>query len=193
MRPRSFEKLAHQLTPGHIYRRERLCTRSKAVDRDLMKLVKQGLLEKVAAGLYYVPKQSRFGKLPPENKKLVQAFLRDDQFLLYSWNEYNSLGLGLTQLYNRSIVYNYKRHGVFELGNKTFDFRRPARGFPKKLTKTFLLVDLVNNLNELAEDTEAVKMKLKEKLTLTQLKTVYDCAKQYGKVATQRFFWELSK
>ena len=86
MRPRSFEKLAHQLTPGHVYRREGLCTRSKAVDRDLMKLINQGLLEKVAAGLYYAPKQSRFGKLPPDDKKLVQAFLRDNQFLLYSWN-----------------------------------------------------------------------------------------------------------
>jgi len=193
MRLRSFEKLANQLTPGHVYRREKLYARSKAVDRDLMKLIKQGLLEKLAAGLYYAPKQSRFGKLPPEDKKLVQAFLRDDQFLFYSWNEYNSLGLGLTQLYNCSVVYNYKRHGVFELGNKTFDFRRPARGFPKKLTKTFLLVDLVNNLNELAENTEAVKMKLKEKLTATQLKAIYDCAKQYGKVATQKFFLELSK
>ncbi len=193
MRLRSFEKLANQLTPGHVYRRERLCARSKAVDRDLIKLVKQGLLEKLAAGLYYAPKQSRFGQLPPNDKKLVQAFLRDDQFLLYSWNEYNSLGLGLTQLYNRSVVYNYKRHSVFELGNKTFDFRRPARGFPKKLTKTFLLVDLINNLNELAEDAELVKMKLKEKLSPTQLKKVIHCAKQYGKVATQRFFLEFSK
>lgn len=193
MRPRSFEKLANQLTPGQVYRRERLCTRSKAIDRDLMKLVTQGLLEKVASGLYYAPKQSRFGKLPPEDKKLVHAFLRDNQFLLYSWNEYNSLGLGLTQLYNRPIVYNYKRHGVFKLGSKTFNFRRPARGFPRKLTKTFLLVDLINNLNELAEDTEAVKMKLKEKLTATQLRALNSCAKQYGKVSTQKFFLELSK
>ena len=49
------------------------------------------------------------------------------------WNQYNALGLGLTQLYNRLIVYNHKRHGIFKLGNKTFDFRRPARGFPMKL------------------------------------------------------------
>jgi len=158
MHTRSFEKVAHHLKPGHVYRRENLLTYSKAVDRDLVRLILEGLLEKVAPGLYYAPKVSRFGHLPPDNKTLVNAFLRDDDFLLLSWNEYNALGLGLTQLYNRTVVYNYKRHGVFTLGGKGFDFRRPARGFPKKLTPGFLIVDLLNNLNELAEeDTEALK------------------------------------
>ncbi len=70
------------------------------IDRDLYKLVQQGLLEKIAAGLYYKPQTSRYGDLPPNDEALVKAFLREDSFLLFSWNEYNALGLGLTQLYN---------------------------------------------------------------------------------------------
>src|ERR1700688_4324160 len=47
-------------------------------------------------------------------------------------------------------IYNHKRHGEFVLGGRKFSFRvKPS--FPKTLTKEFLLVDLVNNLDQLAE------------------------------------------
>lgn len=193
MHTKSFEKLARQLKPGHVYRRDILALYSKAVDRDLFRLTVEGLLEKLAFGLYYAPKASRFGSLPPDNKIIIQAFLRDDDFLLLSPNEYNSLGLGLSQLYNRAVVYNYKRHGIFKLDDKEFDFRRPARGFPKKLTPAFLLVDLLNNLNQLAdENTDELKAKIKIKLSADQnlLKQAASYAKKYGKVATKKFFLE---
>lgn len=191
MRTRSFEKLNHHLKPGQVYRRDSLLSYSTAIDRDLIRLVQEGLLEKIAAGLYYKPRTSRYGNLPPEDRLLVKAFLRDDQFLLFSWNEYNTLGLGLTQLYNRIVVYNRKRHGIFKLGDKEFDFRRPACGFPGKLTPAFLVVDLLNNLNELAEDIEKIKAKLKSHLLPSLLKQARLCAKKYGKVATNKFLAEL--
>jgi hypothetical protein len=80
---------------------------------------------------------SRFGSLPPEENALVKAFLRDNQFLLLSWNAYNSLGLGLTQVYNRMVVYNRKRHCVFRLANQEYDFHRPTYGFAKKYPLPF--------------------------------------------------------
>ena len=61
----------------------------------------------------------------------------------------NGVGLRMAQLYNKTLVYNHKRHGVFQLGNWWFDFRMKSR-FPKKLTPAFLYVDLLNNLDELA-------------------------------------------
>jgi len=190
---RNFEKLATQLTPGYVYRRDDLLSHSTAVDRDLARLVKEGKLKKVAAGLYHMPKASRFGNTPPDTKSLVSAFLRDDHFLLFSWNEYNTLGLGLTQLYNRAVVYNHKRHGVFTLDNKEYDFRRPARGFPDQLSPEFLVVDLLNNLNELVdEDTELLKFKIKNNLSPALLKKANDCAKRYGKVTTRKFLAELT-
>ena len=192
MNTRSYDNLSNNLKPGRVYRRDMLLSYSKAVDRDLLRLLKKSEIEKVGAGLYYKPKTSRFGDLPPNDKELVKAFLRDDQFLLLSWNEYNSLNLGLTQLYNRTVVYNYKRHGVFTLSNKEFDFRRPARGFPKKLTPEFLLVDLLNNLNELDEDHEKIKTTIKEKMTPDLLIKVKRLAKAYGKINSQKFFEELS-
>lgn len=185
------QKLTSFLRAGRVYRRDELLHLSKAIDRDLSLLTRNGYLEKVAAGLYYKPANSLFGALPPNDRDLVESFLKEDNFLLYSWNLYNSLGLGLTQLYNQPVVYNQKRHGLFKLGNKTFDFRRPLRGFPKELTPEFLLVDLVNNLNELAEDTVLVKDKIKKSMSKFNLKRLAYSAKKYGKVGTKYFFENL--
>ena len=87
---------------------------------------------------------------------------RDDRFLLASPNAYNSLGVGTTQLYDKTVVYNHKRHGKFSLGGRTFDFRvKPS--FPKRLSEEFLLVDLVNNLDQLAESKQEVLARVKER------------------------------
>ncbi|MCK1682196.1 hypothetical protein IVA87_22955 [Bradyrhizobium sp. 147] len=48
------------------------------------------------------------------------------------------------------MSYNHKRHRELELSNREFAFRMRQR-FPKSLTKEFLLVDLVNNIDQLAE------------------------------------------
>lgn len=191
MNQTSHEKLSHHLKPGRIYRREALLPFSKSIDRDLITLIKEGILEKVGGGLYYKPAISRFGSLPPHDEELVKRFLRDDAFLLYSWNQYNALGLGLTQLYNQVVVYNYKRHGLFQLAGKTFNFRRPPRGFPKKITPEFLLVDLVNHLDQLEENKGAVKQQIKCNFSRFNKKKLERYIKSHGKIATQRFFKEI--
>ena len=116
-------ELKSHLKQGHVYRREDMSQWSNAIDRHLDKLVEEGVLEKLSQGLYYVPKTSVFGKVPPEEDVLVQSFLKDDRFLLLTPNFYNSLGVGTTQLYNKKIVYNHKRHGKFILGNREFEFQ----------------------------------------------------------------------
>jgi hypothetical protein len=186
----SYEHLSNQMRAGHVYRRDMLLSYSKALDRDLDTLVEKGWLRKLAGGLYYKPATSEFGVLPPKDDNLVGGFLRDNKFLLYSWNQYNSLGVGLTQLYNRVVVLNRKRHGVFKLGNKEFDFRRASKGFPTKVTPEFLLVDLLNNLNELAEDTSLVKQNISNRLAHFDKEKLLRLARTYGKVSTKKFFEE---
>src|ERR1700732_4798847 len=140
-----FQELKRRLRPGQVYRREDLTRWSNAVDRHLKQLVEEGTLAKLAGGLYAYSKETVFGKAPPEDEKLVEAFLKDNRFLLASPNAYNSLGVGTTQLYDKTVVYNHKRHGDFLLGGRKFAFRVKA-SFPKALTRELLLVDLVNNL-----------------------------------------------
>src|SRR4051794_28880432 len=144
------EELKRHLKPGQAYRRADLARWSTSVDRHIKQLVESGVLRKLSGGLYAYPKETAFGLAPAADKDVVSAFLKDDRFLLASPNAYNSLGVGTTQLYDKTVVYNHKRHGEFELGGRRFAFRVKPH-FPKSLTTEFLLVDLVNNLQWLAE------------------------------------------
>lgn len=61
------------------------------------------------------------------------------------------------------MVYSHKRHGQLALGGRTYDFRmKPA--FPKKLSREFLLVDLVNNLDRLGESADEVLERVRARL-----------------------------
>lgn len=181
--------LARHLRPGRVYRREELAVQSTAVDRHLRELVKMGRLRKLAQGLYHAPKQSSFGDLPPSDEEAVSAFLRDKDFLVFSPSAYNAVGLGTTQVYNRTWVYNHKRHGKFKLGNRQYEFRVKPR-FPKKLTPEFLYVDLLNNLDELAEDRDAVLVEARKKMRRFDPAKLQRAAEQYANMATRKLFRE---
>ena len=177
--------LASALRAGRVYRREDLARVSNAVDRHLRELVAGGVLKKLAQGLYYAPRQSTFGSVPPDDHELVEAFLRDKDFLVFSPSAYNTLGLGTTQLYNRTLVYNHKRHGVFALGNRQFDCRVKPR-FPKKLTPAFLFVDMLNNLDELAEDKLLVLAQAQNKVMEFDRAHLLRALASYGSMATKK-------
>jgi len=130
---------------------------------------------------------SDFGVVPPKDKDLVEAFLKDKRFLLTSPNAYNSLGVGTTQLYNKTVVYNHKRHGTFTLGNREFDFRKKPY-FPKALSVEFLLVDLVNNLKYVAEDQELLLSNVIEKATNLDVNKLKKAVSNYGGVKAKKVF-----
>jgi hypothetical protein len=181
------DQLRRHLTRGSVYRRAELANWSKSVDRHLEELQADGTLQKLSPGIYYYPKESVFGKTPPEEKKLVQSFLKDDRFLLTSPNVYNSLGVGTTQLYNERTVYNHKRHGEYKLGNRVFQFRIKPH-FPQKVTQEFLLVDLVNNVDTLAEDRNAVLSNVLAKAKTMDKKRLKHSVNAYGSVKAKKLF-----
>jgi len=183
-------ELKTHLKAGKVYRRDELSEWSKSVDRHLDELVKEGVLEKLSQGLYYVPKTSVFGKVPPDENVLVRSFLKDDRFLLVSPNLYNSLGVGTTQLYNKKVVYNHKRHGKFKLGNRDFEFQMKHH-FPSKVTEEFLLVDLVNNLDHLAEDHNEVLEKLLAKASQMPSQKLRSVVMKYGNARTKKMLKSL--
>lgn len=183
---KALESLKKHLKPGQVYRRADLEQWSKAVDRHLKQLIKDGTLQKMSQGLYYYPAKASFGEVPPQDEDLVRTFLKSNDFLLSSPNFYNSLGVRTTQLYNKRVVYNHKRHGKFMLGGKLFDFRLKHK-FPEKLTKEFLFVDLLNNLNELAEDRREVLQYAKDK-TLEARGSMKRVINSYAGERTKRLF-----
>jgi hypothetical protein len=185
------QQLKRHLRPGQVYRRADLVQWSNAVDRHLRQLVDDGTLTKLAPGLYSYPKKTAFGKAPAEDARLVETFLKDERFLIASPNAYNKLGVGTTQLYDKTVVYNHKRHGNFRLGARTFEFRvRPS--FPKTLSREFLLVDLVNNLDRLAESKADVLERVCERARSFDTLRLRRAARDYGNVRTRKFFSALT-
>jgi hypothetical protein len=177
--------LLRHIKQGEVYRRSDLEYFSTAIDRQLAQLMKEGKLMKLSQGLYYAPKQSKFGLVPPDDVNVVERFLKDEDFLLVSPNAFNSLGLGLTQLYNTVWVYNHKRKGEFQLNGKTIEFKLKS-SFPKKISREFLLVDLLNNLDLLAEDQKATLDKLTKKVNSFNLEALMKATQQYGTGQTKR-------
>jgi hypothetical protein len=176
-----------RLKPGRAYRREELVRWSTSVDRHLKQLVEEGVLKKLSGGLYAYPKETAFGPAPVSDKDAVSAFLKDDRFLLASPNAYNSLGVGTTQLYDKTVVYNHKRHGEFQLGGRKFAFRVKPR-FPKSLTKEFLLVDLVNNVDQLTEAKDEVLKRVMERATSSDNPRLRRAVREYGNERTKKLF-----
>ncbi len=190
MRTTAAERLKQEMTPGRVYRRQEFNALSNNLTRDLNKLVQNRELVRAAAGLYYRPEMTRVGPKPAKPEEVVRAFLNDRDFLLTSLDDYNPLGLGLTQLYNETIVYNRKRHGRFVLDGQRYSFRRP-RDFPRTLSKEFLYVEALNNKKELLEDTSRLEtLMAAQSLKLDQSKLLH-AAGSYGKVSVKKFFEEL--
>lgn len=188
MEPMSkFDEFTKKLRPGCAYRRADLAQWTTSVDRHLKQAVRAGLLTKAAGGLYYAPKLTAFGAAPAKDETLVSTFLKGAPFLLASPNAYNGLGVGTTQLHNKTVVYNHKRHGRFTLGGRTYDFRmKPA--FPRKLSREFLLVDLVNNVDQLGEDTGEMLARVEARLPASDAAKLKTAVKNYGSEKAKRFF-----
>ncbi len=175
------------LSAGKVFRRKDLADKHPSVDRELGRYVRSGLVCKAAQGLYYVPKTTPFGQAPPDDEALVAKFLDDKRFLVFNPSSYNTLGLGTTQLYNTTVVYNHKRHGKFMLAGFEFDFREKPH-FPSadQVTREFLLVDMLNNLAGLAEDTDTVLKAVQAKLSTFDDKRLQQAITDYASARTRR-------
>jgi len=76
------------------------------------------------------------------------------------------------------------------LGGQIFEFQMKSR-YPKKATPEFLLVELVNNLERLAEDRNAILAKVRAKLPEISSKRLLTAVKRFSKVPTRKFFEEV--
>jgi len=186
------QQIERSLVPGEVYRRSDFKDLTSNVDRNLAELLKRKRLQKIQNGLYVSPKETVFGQAPPDESKLLRKFLNDDHFVVYGLCVFNSLGLGTTQLYDKRIVFNRKRHGEIRLGGRNYFFYR-WREAPKKLSREFLLVEMFNRLNELAENNESILKAFRASLETFNRKKLYNALNRFGTKSTQNKIGPLLK
>jgi hypothetical protein len=155
------------LVPGRVYRTRELRAFSANSSRWAKRLVEQGVLRQPHHGLFYAPVQSRFGLVGVTDEELLRAFLGTDDFLITGPDVWNALGLGTTQLFAVTLVYNGGRTGEVELGGRRFWFRRVR--FPKDPPPEWYVVDLYQNERWMAEDTTRLDEHLARALRVGRL------------------------
>ena len=131
------------LDAGTVYRTAWLRRWGENPTRLAQKLEQRGLVQRLGHGLFYAPRKSRFGEVPPSDEALLDAFLDGTPYVITGPNRWNALGLGSTALFAHPLVYNTKRTGTFKMGNRTFDLRRVA--FPAGPAPEWFVIDLLRN------------------------------------------------
>ncbi|NVJ04073.1 hypothetical protein HUW63_02290 [Myxococcus sp. AM001] len=173
------------LEAGRVYRTRDFEPWSANPPRFAKQLVEKGVLVPVAHGLFAYPKRSKFGLVPPGDDALMRAFLGESPFVFTGPEHWNALGLGTTAVFAATLVYNTKRSGHVELGDRRFELRRVA--FPLTPSPEWFVVDLFEN----AERAGTSRMELAKALTRALARTAFDrerlteMTQRYGTKATR--------
>lgn len=146
------------LKPGDVYRTEDFCRYDKNACRFAAKLVEKGQLKRLRKGVFYAPKQTDFGDVPPAETDLLKSYFRGRPYLRTGPSVWNMLGLGTTGVEAVPLVYNKTRTGKVTLGGRAFELRRVR--FPKTPSLEFFVVDLLQNLHRSGAALEVVKRAL---------------------------------
>lgn len=132
-----------ELEPGRVYRTRDLLAWGANPTRLAKRLLAEGRLRQLAQGLFYAPKTSRFGPVPPDDEALLRGFLGDEDFVVTGPPAWNALGLGSTAEFSATLVYNGKRSGEFQLGGRRFHLRRVRH--PRQPSAEWFAVDLLEH------------------------------------------------
>jgi len=180
---------------GKLYRAESLMNYSNNLSRDLAILVSESRLKRAGPGLYYKPKKLGVFDIPIDKSSLVKEFLKvkSGSFLVRHLSDFHSLRLGTTQHSKKVYVYNKKRNGDFTLDGTDFAFRK--RKFPKEQSTEYLLVDMLNSLKELGEDSSKLLANLERRLPNMNLDMdkLLQTSRKYGKVWVKRFLNKMDR
>lgn len=183
----AIEELKKNLRPGEVYRRAELVKWSKSVDRHIRILLREGTISKISGGIYEVPIKSDYGLLPAEVDDHVRSFLKDSRYLKILPHWYNGIGVGTTQLYNCYWIYNRKRHGKFKIANLNYHFIiKPF--FPKMASKEYLLVDIVDSIDRLAEDKNVVIPRVYNEASKLDIEVLAKIVRDYGGRKAKQLF-----
>lgn len=175
-----------KLEAGRVYRTQDLAEWGANTPRLAKRLVKQGILEPLAHGMYFSPKRGRFGSVPPSDQELMRSFLSETPFVFTGPDRWNALGLGSTALFSKPLVYNTKRSGTFSFGGREFLLRRVE--FPENPSPEWFVVDLLEHTQQAGVSKSEVANALQRAVSNGQFNAgrLSEMAVRYGSKNTQQ-------
>lgn len=181
-----------KLEEGEVYRTKDLRKLSSNPTRLAQRLVQEGKLLKLRNGLFQVPKKGAFGCVPPSEDAILKALFGSRPYLKTGPSVWNSLGLGTTVVETIPLVYNKTKTGIEQVGKKKFEFRRVR--FPRKPSKEFFVVDLLQNLDRAGADSGDLKKALGLSLKSGRFDkgNLLEMAEKYGSKSVTRMIMEVA-
>lgn len=117
----------------------------KAVEQ----MCKSGELCRLARGIYYRPKKSKYGIVPLSQKEIVSAFTEPNRGMVVGYSLYNSLKL-TTQVSKTVEVYSSQiERRTMKIGN--IHLRFCDLEFTSEVKRTFQMLDVLQNFNEIQD------------------------------------------
>lgn len=176
-----------KLSPGKVYRTGHFRRFGDNPTRFVTKLVAEGKLKRLQSGLYYAPKLSSFGEVPPSQTSLLKARFGSQPFLVSGLSVWNTLGLGTTAVEALPLVYNKTVSGQRQIGPFRFEFRRVR--FPRSPSPEFFVIDLLENRERAGLDLELAQRALGQALHTGRFdrSRLEEMAKKFGSQATKDF------
>ena len=185
-------EMGEKLVYGQLYKRSALRVLSPhSLERHIAELVDTKVLRKQAPGIYLCIGGVTGDDGPvPDEKKLIETFLRDERYLVVTEKDYKTAGLPTPKTKGEKLVYNHKRHGYgrkFRLGAIRYEFRvKPF--IPEKLSKAFLIVDVINNLHLIVGDKKHAQRVVKNRAATIPYDKMVEAINEYAGARARKFF-----
>lgn len=149
-----------------------------AVNMALSRLAKEGIIERIAKGIYVLPKIDRvLGKVPPSLEAVAAAIAKRDHVRIRPSGDFALHKLGLsTQIPLRLVYVTDGAPRTIQIGNRSIVFRPTT---PKKLsTKGKISSLVIQGLEALGQKnvTPEIKHKIESLLTKEEPKAIHEDA-----------------
>lgn len=140
------------------------CENKQAVALTLSRLKKEGVLERLEKGKYFIPKKTKFGTLGPSESSVLKSLLRGREGYISGLAAYNQLGL-TTQVPNEITIVGSKYSRKTKIGRFQIKYVKGSAPIEKKSIMLLQILDAIKDIKKIPDTTidESLKI-LKSKI-----------------------------
>jgi len=178
----------NNLEPGTIIKYsdlKNISTNSIALSKAIAKLIKENKLTRIKKGLFYVPKKTKFGYIPPSiNEILKKELVKNGKTIGYITGVglYNKLGL-TTQIPNIIEIGTNKRKQPKVINGKKIKYIKAYAKIKNTNIELLQILDAIKNIkkipdSDINESYEILKEKIKQ-LNITKKQNLFTLSLEY--------------
>lgn len=155
----------------------------QAVALGLSRLKRDGEIERLEKGKYYVPKKTKFGILGPSKASIIEALLRgDDSSYISGIAVYNKLG-PTTQIPNEITIVGRKYNRRTKVGRIKVKYVKGKAPVKKENVYLLQVLDAISDIKKIPDtSTNEIASILKERiqnLSLSDQRKIVDLSQYY--------------